>query len=670
MKKFTLLLILFTLSQYSFSQLSQEKTIERILEIDDYILSEDYKEALVVLAELRDKGIENANLNFKTGFCYLNTISEKSKALPFLKKASEKFSSSYSAENPLEENAPVDALLYLGDAYRLDKKIDEAIACYNDFSKASGNTNTNAQAIAQKRIKECHASKVMLKQPIAIRWGNLGETINQGLGNLNPVLSADGKTMIFTRKMKFYDAIYFSRLENGVWTEAINITTNLGSDGEFYPTGLNSGGDKLLLSTYDMLNGQDIYESTLDGSKWSKVKKLDEGVNSKFPEINACYSPDGKTIYFASNRESGFGGYDLYSSNLNSDGSWSIATNLGNNVNTPYNEKLPRIINNGKQLAFISEGHFNMGGYDLFYINLPLDNINSKPSNFGFPISTSNNDISFYPDANPSAGYIAKNEPESLGETDIYRVEYNTLSSFKEIPVKTNLSISGLNNSDSVSLFLTDALINDTLYSSELSGSSISLDYLLYPGNFTLIAENQDNKSEKTNFTVPSDITNNAFQIPVSIAFKVPEIQTEKLIVENDTVYIQNILFGFNKSAIEKEYFILLDKVADLMQKYPDMQLTVTGYSDALGNSEYNKILSQKRAGSVRNYLEKKGINPARISAVGAGSINFIAINKNSNGTDNPEGRKLNRRIEIVFSKLPVNLIFIKNTNIPKELRP
>ena len=73
MKKFTLLLILFTLSQYSFSQLSQEKTIERILEIDDYILSEDYKEALVVLAELRDKGIENANLNFKTGFCYLKT---------------------------------------------------------------------------------------------------------------------------------------------------------------------------------------------------------------------------------------------------------------------------------------------------------------------------------------------------------------------------------------------------------------------------------------------------------------------------------------------------------------------------------------------------------------------------------------------------------------------
>lgn len=151
MTKLTFLLILFLSVFLPLSaQISPENISDRMQEIDEYILSEEYNEALAICLELLNAGTDNPNLDFKTGFCYLNTIDEKDKALPLLKKASFHISKDYNAENLMEERAPLETLLYLGDAYRTINNFEEAIRNYKKYAQEATSINAEAQAISQK----------------------------------------------------------------------------------------------------------------------------------------------------------------------------------------------------------------------------------------------------------------------------------------------------------------------------------------------------------------------------------------------------------------------------------------------------------------------------------------------------------------------------------------
>lgn len=655
-----ILLLLICISKLANAQLSQEKITEDIQEADEYILSEEYKEALLVLNSLTEKGAGNANIDFKTGFCYLQTVAEKDKAFSFLKSASENISKNYNQNNPEEKNAPVEALLYLGDAYRIKNNFLQAISCYKQYAFTAD--NDKSKEIAEKRIKECQIAKLLQSRPIDAKWEMLPEEINQGISNLNPVTSADGKTMIFTRKMKFYDAVYITRKTGDTWQAPDNITTQVGSDGEYYPTALSSDGTRLLLSSYNALSGQDIYQSTWTGSRWAKLKKLDEGINSKFVEINASYSPDGKTIFFSSNRDNGYGGYDIYKSELRADGSWSRAINLGPTVNTHGDEKNPHLIENGNRLIFSSEGHLCMGGYDLFYIDYPIQS-NSTVKNVGYPINTVLDDLSFYPVQSEKAGFISKHSENAKGETDIFITNFTSLSKLFEISVKTPLEISGLASGDSVWLFMVDAALNDTIDRRSIHENPGTISYQLYPGNFKLIAENSAKQSQSATFSVPETTTGNTVQIPLAVTFKNtgPDLAVNTML-KKDSLQLSTILFEFNSFSLNKDYEPMLDEIARTMTEHPAITLTLTGYADSLGMEAYNKILSHKRAGEILQYLSKKGIDRSRIKATGGGSTNFITVNSNS------EGRKYNRRVEFSFGNIPENIIIQKTGSVPRNL--
>jgi tetratricopeptide (TPR) repeat protein len=292
---FHLILLLVFISPLATAQLSSDKFTEIFEEAQEYMLSEEYHEALIILKDLRENGFENANIDYKTGICYLNSTGEKLKALPLLKKASLQVSKDYIPESVSEQNAPVETWLFLGDAYRINNDFSNAINSYRKYALVS--EIPTASEISMKRIRECNIARLLQSKPLNIKWELLGNTINQGIANFNPVISSDGTVLVFTRRMKFYDAILISHFKDGEWQEPENITTQVGSDGEFYPTALSSDGNRLLLNSYNVLSGQDIYESTRNGTRWTKLKKLDQGVNSSFTEINGSYGPDGKTIY-------------------------------------------------------------------------------------------------------------------------------------------------------------------------------------------------------------------------------------------------------------------------------------------------------------------------------------------------------------------------------------
>jgi outer membrane protein OmpA-like peptidoglycan-associated protein len=191
----------------------------------------------------------------------------------------------------------------------------------------------------------------------------------------------------------------------------------------------------------------------------------------------------------------------------------------------------------------------------------------------------------------------------------------------------------------------------------------------LYPGSFLLVAKSGSLESEKVGFEVPTTIKGNNYQVPISVIFKT---STEALPVKTpaaaDTFNLQNISFDFNSSLINVNAASLLNKIASFLETHPEVNISITGYTDVIGNNTYNKILSVKRAEEVKQYLQKKGIENQRMKVSGAGSSEFIAINTNPDGSDNPEGRMYNRRVEFIFENSPSGIYVHKPIRVPEKL--
>jgi hypothetical protein len=158
---------------------------------------------------------------------------------------------------------------------------------------------------------------------------------------------------------------------------------------------LNKDGSELFLYKNDGYDGN-IYSSTLINGTWTPIKKLNKNINTKFYESHASISSDGKKLYFTSNRDGGAGGLDIYVSEKDASGDWGPAVNLGNTINTPYNEDTPFITDNDSVLYFSSEGHNSMGGFDNFK-SVRQGTAWKTPSNLGFPINSTDDDKFFQP---------------------------------------------------------------------------------------------------------------------------------------------------------------------------------------------------------------------------------------------------------------------------------
>jgi Tol biopolymer transport system component len=195
------------------------------------------------------------------------------------------------------------------------------------------------------------------------------------------------------------------------------------TDGDMYISCLSAEGRILFLSKDDNYNS-DIYTSTFDGITWGKPSKLNKNINTRYWESHGYLSEDGNQLVFASDRPGGFGGLDLYLSKR-LDGDWGPAINLGPQVNTQFNEDRPFLINKGKTLFFSSQGHRNMGGYDLFRSELQQNNLWSQPENLGYPLNTPDDNIFFMPTDNGKSGYISRyRESDGSGREDIYRITF------------------------------------------------------------------------------------------------------------------------------------------------------------------------------------------------------------------------------------------------------
>jgi outer membrane protein OmpA-like peptidoglycan-associated protein len=166
-----------------------------------------------------------------------------------------------------------------------------------------------------------------------------------------------------------------------------------------------------------------LFQITKAGEIWSKPSLITPTLNTpKYLESTASITPDGKTIYFASDRLGGQGGLDIFKTTLQANGSWSAPINLGTQVNSKYNEDAPYIHPDQKTLFFTSDGHNTMGGRDIFVTKL-INNTWTSPENMGYPVNTTVNDNYFTLIADGTRAYFSSDRKGGMGGQDIYYID-------------------------------------------------------------------------------------------------------------------------------------------------------------------------------------------------------------------------------------------------------
>ncbi len=404
--------------QISKSQESEDlKSI--YLEAESYFLYEEYNEALGLYQQLIRRMPENANINYKLGRCFLADPFKKELSIPYLEKASKNVGEKYKVKSFKEVKAPLEVYFYLGDAYRVTNQFDKAIETYTYFLGVIDEEIYDKQLV-EDQIEACKRAKEQMKTPVFFAVKNFGEGINTNRQQSNAVLSGDGKQLAFVTKLPFYDAIFYTEKEGGSWKEPRNLTPEIKVDGGTYPTCMSFDGKEMYLYKLDGYNGN-LYVTRLENGKWTEPVEL-KGLNTKYWESHASISKDKQTLYFSSNRPGGYGDLDIYVSKRISDFEWGEPRNLGATVNSRYNDDTPFITEDGKSLYFSSLGHSTIGGYDIFVSDFNNSEW-SEPTNLGYPINTTSDELFFVPNKKGISGYMSMFRKDGFGMNDIYEIE-------------------------------------------------------------------------------------------------------------------------------------------------------------------------------------------------------------------------------------------------------
>ena len=381
------------------------------------------------------------------------------------------------------------------------------------------------------------------------------------------------------------------------------------------------------------VNHLKIFRSSFVDGQWTKAEELP--INGEdFSTGHPSLSPDGKRMYFVSDRPGGFGGTDIYMVDLLDNGGFSEPKNLGRTINTEAREMFPHITENG--LYFSSDRAMGFGGLDVYRAD-HADGIFSVGVNLGEPINSRGDDFSFIVDASGQRGYFASNRKGGKGDDDIY--------SFTRIP---NLnSISGIvydavtdQPLEEVRVALLDRaqkLLDETLTSADGSYVFHNLD----PEAAYGIKTSKEGYGEQITQARTQD--NQPVQVNPVLQREIPLLDKEKnqIVLDPEAIH-----FDFDRYNIKPQAARELDKLVSLLKDNPSLVIKIEAHTDAIGDSNYNLYLSDKRAKSTRDHLIAQGVDASQIqSAIGYGEER--PLNECSDGTRcSKEKHRLNRRSE------------------------
>ncbi|MDL5048595.1 OmpA family protein [Oscillatoria amoena NRMC-F 0135] len=400
----------------------------------------------------------------------------------------------------------------------------------------------------------------------------------------------------------------------------------------------------------------DLYLARFRNGVWTEPQVITGGVNTpEFWDSTPAFSPDGRTLYFASNRKGGYGGTDLYAAQVDSRGRFTRVRNLGPEINTPGNEMFPYVAEDGK-LYFASDGHPGYGGLDLFVVKRSSGQ--TLIENLGEPVNSTGDDFGIFL-FRPDRGFFTSNREGGMGDDDIYtfvnedpdlRVINYYLAGVTYTPDKEG-KLQILPNTKVSILDAKSELMQDYV-----TGNDGKFLFRVYDNeDYNLVGETEGYLVKRQEYTTrgksvdPKTLTELVTNITFDTIMVLDKIEINKIFV------LENIYYEFNKYDIRPDAARELDKLVQILIDNPEIKIELSSHTDSVDTDEYNMWLSQKRAESAVNYLVNRGIANDRLVARGYGESRPIARNTNPDGTDNPRGRDKNRRTE--FKILEVGVI-------------
>jgi len=541
---------------------------------------------------------------------------------------------------------------YLGELYFLKADYKNAMRCYAVFKQFP----ENDQLILIKAdlgIRSAAMAMKGLENPVPFAPINLGSGVNSEFDEYYPVLTADGATLLFTRllvnerKDHQQEDFFMSQLKDNVWIPCTSVKEiNTGAN-EGAPT-LSADGQILIFTACEAADGDygplrtglgscDLFYSQKTGVKWSQAKNLGSNINSGEWDSQPSFSADGKTLYYVRGKRSARGivDKDIWQSTLDDNGQWSKARKIMGEVNTAFEEESVFIHPDGRTLYFSSNGHPGFGGMDIFVSHMEADGSWADPVNLGYPINTAADENSLLVGPTGNIAYFASDRPGGMGGLDLYGFELHDAVrpvavsyakgtvrdalSFKKLEAKFELI--DLETGKQVIQSFSDPLTGEFLVSLPV-GKNYALNvsrpgYLFYSYHFAMTA----------------NTNNEPYQLDVRLAKQ--EV--------GQKVVLNNVFFDTGSTELKPESEAELNKLADFMKNNATLRVEIGGHTDDVGKEVDNQKLSEGRAKAVKAYLEKSGITPERLTAVGYGMSKPMVTNKT------PEGRAQNRRTEFVI---------------------
>jgi len=535
------------------------------------------------------------------------------------------------------------------------------------------NRNANQQLVNKAYEMQANNDFAIhsLASPTNFNPVNIGPGINTADHEYFPTITVDGKTILFTRRIKDervegpikeQEDFFVSDLnEREMWGTAIAMPPNINTiNNEGAPT-IGPDGRSLVFVACPDASGEnygenrtgkgscDLFYTKKIGSRWTDPTNIPGNVNSFHWETQPSLSADGKTLYFVR----GIRGRnqtensDIYVTRLQANGSWNTPERLPDVINTPYQEESVLIHPDGKTLYFASRGHVGMGGSDLFMSRLDDNGNWSKPVNLGYPINTMFDENSLMVSPDGEIAFFASDRKGGFGGLDIYYfnmpVEMRPTKTvyFEGIvfDVQTRLPLAGkfqlIDIKTGKEVVISEA---DKVTGEFLVTLPVDREYALnvtYPGyaffskNFNMtLSENQD----AIHLDVP--------MMPISM---------------EQTVLLANVFFDLGKASLRPESNIELDKLVDFLQKNPTLKIELGGHTDTRGDDKENLKLSNDRAKSVFDYAIAKGVEAKRLTFKGYGEtkpvISDEEITKLATESEKEAAHQSNRRTEYKIIK-------------------
>lgn len=354
--------------------------------------------------------------------------------------------------------------------------------------------------------------------------------------------------------------------------------------------------------------GAEIYKSVRSGAQWASPTKVVLFNDSSISTAHPALSPDGKYLYFVSDNKDGFGGKDIWRSEIKSDDSYAMPENLGEEINTEADEMFPSFDAQGN-LYFSSNGHTVIGGLDIF--KATQDSVsNWQISNMGIPINSSADDFGITFVFEQESGFFSSNRNQSKG--------YDKIWSF--VLPEVVFAVEGV-VIDQDGEVLQDAIVK--LIGN--NGTNVK-QRAKKDGTYRMVLEKNE---QYVMLASCRGYLNQSFMLSTDSLTDSKSFKHEfELVSISKPIQIDNIFYEFGKWDLTASSEKALEGLVKLLNDNPNITIEIASHTDMKGNEEFNMNLSEKRAQSVVDFLVRSGIESERLTAKGYGKSKPMEVSK------------------------------------------